>query len=200
MMKALNVRKSQTVIFYETGKGWFASRAAFMLKTFGHPKVYILDGNFAKWQKENREVESDGDAADSTYLADFDYTLNSEHMLSYERMKKVVADGSIQIIENRPPASVEQTGGYSGAIIVPGPQMLAEDGTIKSSTELQELFSSKGADGTKPMVMTCMAGVLSSLGFACAIKAGFTGQLYFYDGSWSEFKDKKAKEESEEGN
>ena len=200
MMKALNVRKSQTVVFYETGKGWFASRAAFMLKAYGHPKVYILDGNFVKWQKEGREVESDGDDADATYLADFDYTLNSDCLLSYERMKEVTADGSIQIIENRPPPSVEQTGGFSNSIIVPGPAMLAEDGTIKSATELQELFASKGADGTKPMVMTCMAGVLSSLAYACAIKAGFTGQLYFYDGSWSEFKDKKAKEEAEEGN
>jgi len=49
MMKALNVRKSQTVVIYEQGKGWFASRAAFMLKAYGHPKVFILDGNFAKW-------------------------------------------------------------------------------------------------------------------------------------------------------
>ena len=60
MMKALNVRKSMTVVCYETGKGWFASRAAFMLKSFGHPKVYILDGNFKKWQSEGRAVESDG--------------------------------------------------------------------------------------------------------------------------------------------
>lgn len=60
MMKSLNVRKSMTVVCYETGKGWFASRAAFMLKSFGHPKVYILDGNFKKWQTEGRAVQSDG--------------------------------------------------------------------------------------------------------------------------------------------
>ena len=49
MMKALDVRKSQTVVVYDNGKGWFASRAAFMIKAFGHPQVFILDGNFAKW-------------------------------------------------------------------------------------------------------------------------------------------------------
>ena len=37
MMKALDVRKTATVVIYDTGKGWFASRAAFMLKAFGHP-------------------------------------------------------------------------------------------------------------------------------------------------------------------
>lgn len=103
MMKALNVRKSHTVVVYETGKGWFASRAAFMLKAFGHPKVFILDGNLAKWQKEGRAVESDGDDADASYDADFEYALNTDNMLSYERIREVEADGSIQIIEARPP-------------------------------------------------------------------------------------------------
>lgn len=44
------------------------------------------------------------------------------------------------------------------------------------------------------MAFTCMAGVLSSFGYAAAAKAGMTGKLYFYDGSWSEFSDKRAKE------
>ena len=135
MMKALNVRKSQTVVIYETGKGWFASRAAFMLKAYGHPKVYILDGNFAKWQAESRAIESDGDATDATYLADFDYTLNSDNILSYERIKEVSADGSVQIIDNRP------AGGFAGgnipnSINVPAPEMLAEDGSTKSASEI----------------------------------------------------------------
>jgi 3-mercaptopyruvate sulfurtransferase SseA len=84
MMKALNVRKSQTVVVYETGKGWFATRAAFMLKTYGHPKVYILDGNFAKWTKEGRATEGVDEAS---FAADFDYNLNADNMISFERVK-----------------------------------------------------------------------------------------------------------------
>ena len=95
MMKALNIRKSHTVVVYETGKGWFASRAAFMLKAYGHPDVHILDGNFAKWQREGREVESDGEEAEAAYQTDFDYVLNTDNILSYERIKEVSADGSI---------------------------------------------------------------------------------------------------------
>ena len=66
-----------------------------MLKSYGHPNVSILDGNFAKWQKEGREVESDGDEADASYQTDFEYVLNTDNMLSYERIKEVSADGSI---------------------------------------------------------------------------------------------------------
>ena len=82
MMKALNIRKSQTVVVYENGKGWFATRTAFMLKAFGHPKVHILDGNFNKWKSEGKAVESD-DVED--WGADFAYEF-SGNLLSYERI------------------------------------------------------------------------------------------------------------------
>lgn len=49
MMVAFGIKKSQTVIFYEGGPGWFATRAAMVLKTFGHQKVHVLDGGLAKW-------------------------------------------------------------------------------------------------------------------------------------------------------
>ena len=74
MMKALGIRKSQTVVIYETGKGWFAARAAFMLKAYGHPSVYLLDGNFAKWIKEGRATDSDD--IDDTFAEDFAYELD----------------------------------------------------------------------------------------------------------------------------
>ena len=48
-----------TVVIYDTARGFFATRASFMLKAFGHPKVYVLDGGFAKWKKEGHAIESD---------------------------------------------------------------------------------------------------------------------------------------------
>lgn len=62
------------------------------------------------------------------------------------------------------------------------------------------MFIAKGVDLSKPMVMSCMAGVMASMGYAGAVKAGFSGPLYLYDGSFSEFKDKSTKEKAEEGN
>ena len=59
IMKALGVRKDHTVVVYDKKAGWFATRAAFVLRNFGHPKVYTLDGGFAKWEKEGRSIESD---------------------------------------------------------------------------------------------------------------------------------------------
>ena len=172
MMKALNVKKSQTVVVYETGKGWFATRAAFMLKTFGHPNVYILDGHFAKWTSEGRPTEGEDQ---STFDSDFDYNLIADNILSYERIKEVSGDGSIQIVETRPLPAVESTGKIPNAICLPAPSMLGPDGAIKSAAELNEMFQSKGVDVSKPIVFSCGGGVMATLGYACALKAGITG-------------------------
>ena len=81
MMKALDIRKSMTVVVYDTGKGWFSARANFMLRAFGHPKVYMLDGGFTKWKSEGRKVEGDSSSA-----SDFDYKLNESSIASYEQV------------------------------------------------------------------------------------------------------------------
>ena len=137
MMKALGIRKSQIVVIYETGKGWFAARAAFMLKAFGHPQVYLLDGNFAKWQKEGRETQSDD--IDETFEEDFKYDLNPDLILSYERVKDVSNDQTIQIIDNRPQPAFE-SGNIPNSKNVAGPHMLNQDGTTKTAAEIKTLF------------------------------------------------------------
>lgn len=56
MMRAMNIRKSQTIVFYESGMGKFASRAAFTLRAYGHPNAYVLDGGLKNWLKEEKPV------------------------------------------------------------------------------------------------------------------------------------------------
>ena len=48
-----------------------------MLKAFGHPRVFILDGNFAKWKKEGRPLVHDQERS-KDFDADFDYTRLSD--------------------------------------------------------------------------------------------------------------------------
>ena len=193
MMKAMGIRKSDTVVVYETGKGWFASRAAFMLKSYGHPQVFILDGNFAKWKNEGRALESDYGKDDAAYPNDFAYELVVDNIVPYEKVKACAQDGSMQIVDNRPGPAFAG-GSIPNSFNIPGPQLLAEDGTTKSAEQIKEIFESKGVDVNKPMIMSCTAGILSSLGYACAVKAKLPGALFFYDGSWSEYAAMKAKE------
>ena len=83
MMKMLKIRKSQTVVVYDTSASWlYSARAAFMLKTYGHPEVYILDGGYNKWLADGGKVEVSDYA--TSFDEDFDYTLDADRIFSYE--------------------------------------------------------------------------------------------------------------------
>lgn len=104
VMKAMDIRRSHTVVIYEQGKGWFATRAAFMLRAYGHPRVFVLDGGLSKWSSEGRAMERDDVGA---WDAEYDYNLNNDALVSYDRVKEISEDGSVQIIECRPPPAVQ---------------------------------------------------------------------------------------------
>lgn len=190
MMATLGVKKSQTLVIYEHGNGWFATRAAFVLRIYGHPNVHVLDGGFKKWQSDGNAVETDANAAEG-YEEDFDYNLDADQVYTYERMKEAIGDDSVQIIEQRPAALVDQTGTFEGALHVPAPACLSAEGGTLSADEIRALFTEKGVDVTKPMVFTCRSGMTASMGLACALKAQFPGPLYLYDGSWTEWEKKE---------
>jgi len=190
-MKAMDLRKSHTVVIYESGKGWFASRAAFMFRAFGHPRVFVLDGGLGKWCKEGRPVEKDDVGA---WDQEFAYNLDAGAFISYERMQETCQDGSVQIVECRPPPMVDQTGTYPNAIRIPTPGCLNEDGTVKSADQLREMFSSKGVDAAKPIAFSCGSGIMASMALACAEKAGIPSQMLLFDGSWAEWSAKQPKQ------
>ena len=83
--RALGISKSTPVVVYEIGKGWWASRAAFMLKTMGHPNVRILDGGFAKWTKEARATETTEYKDD-----DFSYECAEAETCDYDAVMKAL--------------------------------------------------------------------------------------------------------------
>ena len=50
-MKGLDVKLSTRVILYDTkaGQPFFATRAYFIFKAFGHKNVSVLNGGLTKW-------------------------------------------------------------------------------------------------------------------------------------------------------
>ena len=70
---------------------------------------------------------------------------------------------------------------------------------MRSAEEIKGIFESKGVDTTRPMVFTCGGGVMTTMAYAGAVKAGFTGALHMYDGSWAEYNSRKTQEAEAEG-
>ena len=73
---------------------------------------------------------------------------------------------------------------------MPTPSLYGEDGTLKNKDELKSIFEGAGVDLTKPMSFTCGGGIMATVGLSAAQKAGATGKVSVYDGSWAEYSQK----------
>jgi len=64
----------------------------------------------------------------------------------------------------------------------------SETKMLKSEKDLKKIFSDKGVDGSKEVILTCGSGVSASVLDAAIIKAGLVNkQQRIYDGSWTEW-------------
>lgn len=95
-MKELGVRKSDIIVCYDKKSMHAAPRSYFMMKTYGAPYVYILDGTFKKWEAENRPVETDDapgawkrERASQPDIGDFDYHLIKSRVASLQDIEKM---------------------------------------------------------------------------------------------------------------
>ncbi len=83
-MKRLGVKKTSRVIVYDDKTHFSATRVYWLLKTFGHPNVQLLNGGFQKWEKEGRAVE----ATPIGTAEEYDYQLNFENVVTFEAIKE----------------------------------------------------------------------------------------------------------------
>ncbi len=56
-MSALGISNETIVIAYDSDRGHFSPRLFWALQLYGHHRVKVLDGGFAKWFKEGRPLE-----------------------------------------------------------------------------------------------------------------------------------------------
>jgi len=184
--RTYDIRKSLPVVVYDCQAGWFSHRAAFMLKSFGHPNVRVLDGGFKKWTAEGGEVHQ----APVASPADYDYSLSSGSVMGFEEVKQISVDKAHQHVDSRP-ASMHTAGAIPNAVNVDSGRMQNADGTMKSAEEIRQIYEAAGIDLSQPVVFSCNSGIKASVGYNAALHAGATGKMSLYDGSWSEWSTKK---------
>lgn len=87
----------------------------------------------------------------------------------------------------KPPEGTERAGHIPGAIHLEHTLTLNEDGTFKSTSELQELFTSRGITPDKEIFPYCAIGGRSAYTwFVLKHLLGYPN-VRNYDGSWNEW-------------
>jgi thiosulfate/3-mercaptopyruvate sulfurtransferase len=188
---AKGISNQSKVVVYDQGSAMFVGRLWWMLKWLGHDDVFVLDGGFAQWQKENRAVESTPNSKPKTTFVARE---NTAMRLTIDQTAATLEDATRRIIDARAPeryrGEVEPidpvAGHIPGAVNRPFPTNLRE-GVFKSTDELKREFEVL-LDGRAPeqIIHQCGSGVSAIANLIAMEHAGLHGSK-LYAGSWSEW-------------
>jgi thiosulfate/3-mercaptopyruvate sulfurtransferase len=190
-MSTLGIADSATIVIYEQEGVFSAPRARWMLRTFGAPNVYILNGGLNAWAAAGLPIES-GEV--HRPAATFHAALNGDAVKDFAQVQRMISEHK-QILDARSAARFSgaapepragiSSGHMPGATSVPFTE-LVEAGRLKSREDLRDLFASKHVDLQQPITTTCGSGVTAAV-VALGLEIAGATDVTLYDGSWAEY-------------
>ncbi|KAJ4178730.1 hypothetical protein NW767_014790 [Fusarium falciforme] len=168
-MSGLGIRKEDILVVYDTKELgiYSAPRVGWMLKTFCHQKVHILN-NFRLWAEQGLPTEQ-GEIHSFKHCTYPVPEINEGKIASYEEVREAVMDHNkegregIQVLDSRSsddfsgkyagPRPGSPSGHMPGSINIPYDLMLEpETKAFLPSDQLMKLFKTKGVDPQKPII------------------------------------------------
>ena len=199
LLSASGIGPDTTVVLYGDNNNWFAAWAYWQLKLYGHDRVRLLNGGRRYWLDQNLPLSTEVPSYPAT-----DYPLGSPD-LSIRAFRDDIlprlGDPQLALVDVRSPAEYNgeviappgmtetaQRGGHiPGAASIPWAQTVREDGTFKSTDELEALYGAKGVTRDRDVIAYCRIGERSShTWFVLRELLGFD-RVRNYDGSWTEW-------------
>jgi thiosulfate/3-mercaptopyruvate sulfurtransferase len=184
------LKASDTVVCYDGGSGAMASRLWWMLRWVGHEPVAVLDGGFAKWQREGRPVTAEVPQCEpAPYPGKAKASMHASLALVEKKLKRAA------LLDARAPARYrgEQEPIDPVAGRIPGAknrfnnENVTAEGTFKSPAVLRAEFEAilAGRDAGD-VINYCGSGVAACHNALAMEVAGLPGSRV-YIGSWSEW-------------
>lgn len=192
-LRSFGISNSDHIVIYDHSAGLSASRGWYMFKSFGHKKVSILNGGYAKWAAESHPVTDDIPVFNkSHYIAskDDNATRTVEQLIENittkaEQVIDARSNGRFLGTEPEPRAGLK-SGRIPGSFNVPFNVLLNDDKMFKSPEELKEIFLNSGVDLEKPVVTSCGSGMTACV-LLFALDLIGQNNKSLYDGSWTEW-------------
>ena len=193
-MRNMGIGDGMRVVVYD-GAGLFsAARVWWMFRTFGHTDVAILDGGFPKWLAEDLPVEDGPPSPRQSRHLTARYAASS--VRDKQDILSAIGSGSPQIADARSPgrySAVEpepragMRGGHMpGARNVHYKTLLNDDGTVKPTEAIAQVFEDAGIDLAKPVITSCGSGITAAILTLGLTLSGHNANS-LYDGSWAEW-------------
>ena len=202
LLSRLGVSPSDRVVLYGRGSGTGAARLWWVLRTYGHENLAILDGGLTAWKAAGFPVDVPAEvralSVESEYR--FDNPGNPRLRATADEVKTAISDENIVIVDAR------SAGEYDGSVQRPGAgraghvpgavhlnyqdSLSKQDGAknrFRSAAELREMFEARGVTPDKKIIVYCQSGSRSShTTFVLQQVLGYPNVTNF-DGSWLEW-------------
>ncbi|AUH33423.1 3-mercaptopyruvate sulfurtransferase [Paracoccus tegillarcae] len=192
-MRAMGIGDGHQVVIYDNSDIHSAARVWWTLRLMGKTDVAVLDGGFAKWHAEGREVE------------DMPPMMRDRH-ITVQRQAGLVRDvtqvaaasklGDHEIVDARSPERFRgdapeprpglRSGHIPGSKNLPFGGLFNADGTMKQADALRDAFKAAGVDLDKPVITTCGSGMTAAILSLALERIGHRNHS-LYDGSWTEW-------------
>lgn len=187
-LREIGLRKTDHVVIYDDGPGFYPARLWWLLNWLGHSKISILNGGLAAWKKAGYALTTD--ATVRPWPGDFvAHPDNSMYVSAQDLLK---GDADIQLLDARAPERfrgemepIDPVAGHiPGAQCMPCAANLDADGLWLPAEELRARFPALKSGQQR--VCYCGSGVTACHNILAAVIAGLP-MPRLYAGSWSEW-------------
>ncbi len=194
-MGELGVGPDTEVIVYDEGTGLWATRLWWVLNYYGHERVRVVNGGWAKWEREGRPITTE---VPTVQPAVFTPRPDPNLICSIEEVRSFAAgdDDNVVLLDARSQAE------YVGADVRAArgghiPTAVNLDWTLfltegdpkvwKPADELRALVERAGIAKDATIVTYCQTGVRAAHALFTLKLIGYGQGNRLYDGSWAEW-------------
>ena len=190
LLSHAGIRNSDYLVLYDDGTLKDAAHVFWVLETYGHKKISVLDGGLAAWQAQHDEITTiDNPLPRSEYIPNI-----ATHRLSTELAVLLgIRNDNVEIIDARAhkeylglTSSAKRKGHIPNAISIPWNANLVKNAkipTLKSKPVLRALYHD--LDKKQKVIAYCNRGKESAVTYLVLRDLGYNVSVY--DGAWLEW-------------
>lgn len=156
----------------------------------GHKNMSILNGGWQKWVSEKRDAS---EAIPDVQPAKYEAALDNKKIATGQWLLENLTNSGIAVLDVRShneftgeDARSARGGHIPGAIHLDWNYNLTEQGTIKSATDLRNMFCKAQINKEKEIVIHCQTGIRGAQSYFVLRLMGYEN-VRLYDGSWEEW-------------